>query len=220
MRTSSVFIAAAGLALAATVAHAQPYAQEVAQPDVQNFEGPYLGAAVGYGWTSVDLEIDPFEISWDRSGSGVSGGAFAGFGGVNGRLFGAVEGLALLSSTDVSGSFVGANVAIDQKHTFGLMAKIGYVPADRFLIYGTGGWVATKFEAAVSSAFGSSSEDEWFHGGRAGIGAEFAATRHIFTRIEYTYTWYASKSFSWAEDITEKWKGNQHLLLVGAGYRF
>jgi opacity protein-like surface antigen len=82
------------------------------------------------------------------------------------------------------------------------------------------GWVTTKFEGNFSNAFGSISIDEWFHGGRAGLGAEFAATRHLFTRIEYTHTWYASKSFPWTEDITERWKGNQHLLLVAAGYRF
>jgi outer membrane immunogenic protein len=188
---------------------------------VQNFEGPYLGATVGYGWTTVDAEIKPFIASFDRSGSGVTGGAFAGFGAVSGRLFGAIEGLALLSAADGSESVGdGVTISVEQKNTFGLMAKIGFVPTDRFLIYGTGGWVATKFEATSSSAVGSLSDDEWFHGGRADIGAEFAATRNIFTRVEYTYTWYAGKSFPWIEDTTLRLKGNQSLLLVAAGYRF
>lgn len=216
MRKSVVFVAAAGLALAATAANAQPDVQL----DAHHFEGPYVGAAIGYGWTTAKAELRNPDFSFDRSGGGVIGGLFAGFGAVSGQLFGAVEGQALRSSADKSGFVDGFRINVEQRQTFSLMAKVGFVPTDRFLIYGTAGWAVTNFKQTTTSASFSDSSDDWFNGARVGIGAEFAVTRHIFTRFDYTHTWYGRNTYTLLDTTTLRLKGNENLFLIGAGYRF
>ena len=209
MRTSVVSVAAAGLMLAVTAANAQP------------FEGPYLGAAVGYDSTTAEADFSAFGFSssGEEDGSGVAGSFFAGYSGVYGQLFGAIEGQALLSSADKTGSVDGIGLQVEQRQTFGLMGKVGFLPIPKLLVYGTFGWAWTNFEATATEAGESISDDDWFNGPRAGIGIEYAATNNVFARLEYTHTWYGSNTYT--DGIaTLDLEGNEHLILVGAGYRF
>ena len=202
MRTSVVsVITAAGLALIATAAPAQ------------TFEGPYLGAAIGYGSTSAEADYNEpgLSSSLEEDGSGVAGGIFAGYSAVTGQLFGAIEGQALLSSADKSGPIDGERLAVEQRQTLGIIGKVGFVPIPKLLIYGTLGWVWTNFEATLSDASTSISDDDWFSGPRAGVGAEYAVTENIFARLEYSHTWYSSNTYT-AGDASLKLEGDEDLV--------
>lgn len=198
-----------GLVLAATVANAQP------------FEGPYLGAAIGYGSTTAeaDYSVIGFSSSLEEDGDGIVGGFFAGYSGVYGQLFGAIEGQGFLSAADQSRSANDITVAVEQRQTLGLMGKIGFLPIPKLLVYGAFGWAWTNFEATSSDASGSISDDDWFNGPRAGIGIEYAATDSLFARLEYTHTWYGSNTYTDGA-ATLDLEGDENLFLVGVGYRF
>jgi outer membrane immunogenic protein len=205
----SVVSASVGLVLAATAANAQP------------FEGPYLGAVIGYGWTTAeaDYRMLGFSSSLEEDDDGVAGGFFAGYSGVYGRLFGAIEGQGLLSAADQSRPANNITLAVEQRYTLGLMGKIGFLPIPKLLVYGTFGWAWTNFEATATDSSGSISDDDWFNGPRAGIGIEYAAVGNLFARLEYTHTWYGSNTYT-DGIVTLDLEGDEDLFLVGIGYRF
>jgi outer membrane immunogenic protein len=78
-----------------------------------------------------------------------------------------------------------------------MRARLGLLPFDRLLFYGTGGLAygkveISKLESAVFSGgitnrfwLGNSSEIKW--GWSAGAGAEYALTSRIMVRAEYLY---------------------------------
>ena len=112
-------------------------------------------------------------------------------------------------------------------------ARFGFTPADRFLIYGTGGLAygnvssgsKVMFTSAGDNYIGSSSAMQ--AGWALGAGGEYAFTSHWSVKLEYLYIDLGSRSytyagrppftgFSYATDLDT----TQHVIRVGLNYKF
>lgn len=177
--------------------HAPAYAAPM------NWSGLYGG--VNAGWISSDVEgnfapVNPtFNFSADPSDGifGVHGGYQHQFGNI---VLGVEAGFSWVgddSGTTTAGGlgaacgFVAAVQACTArvKDIWQVGGRLGWA-ADKFLVYGTGGWARANIESgglvlATNTPFSGSSNthDGWFIGG----GLEFALTKNVILGVEYTH---------------------------------
>lgn len=184
-----------GAAIAALilVAPAKAADQPIAYKAVPAFSwnGFYVGAHVGYGWSDASgLELD-----------GVVGGAQIGF---NVHLSPSwVIGL----ETDISATSIGAG-AVDQPWIWSGRARLGYA-FDRTLIYGTVGVAASRLDAGgVSSGF---------VGAVYGAGVEWAWARNWSMRVEYLRYDFGDEIFAFLGPVTTL---DTSVVRFGVNYRF
>ncbi len=176
------------------------------------FEGLYVGGQAGYSIINAEVSVTGVG-SADDDMDGFGGGAFVGFGGTNGILYGSVEAEIGYDGADWSTTSGGLTVDIEAQLTYGLGFRAGAVVADNFLIYGRVGWIRTNIEA---SATGFGSDDEDFDGLRVGGGVEGMLAENIGIRGEYTYT-----SYDDPFDVTGvEVDLDQHLFRIGVAYYF
>lgn len=180
----------AALAFAAPVKAAD---QPIPYKAVQAFSwnGIYVGAHVGYGWSDASgLELDGFV-----------GGAQIGF---NVHLSPSwVIGL----ETDISATNIGAG-AVDQPWIWSGRARLGYA-FDRTLVYGTIGIAASRLDAAgVSSGF---------IGVVYGAGVEWAWARNWSMRVEYLRYDFGDEIFAFLGPVTTL---DSSVVRFGVNYRF
>ena len=156
----------------------------VASAQESAFEGFYAGGQVGYSNINADVTITGVG-SRDDNGDGFGGGGFVGFGGTNGKLYGAVEAEIGYDGADWNGTVLGTPADVEARLTYGAGFRIGGVIDDTFLIYGRLGWIRTNAEA---SHIAIGTDDEDFDGFRFGGGVEAMLADNIGVRGEYTYT--------------------------------
>lgn len=171
------FLAAALAAMAAAGA-------SEAKADAWN--GPYIGAHTGYTFGDVDQPYGavggPFssaQASPDVDGwiYGVHGGYNfqAGnwlFGGELGATWGDREGDDGGSGGDVNG--------VEINHEWSLRGRAGYVFANRFLVYGTAGYVSMDVDATAPGESDNESIEGWTYG----IGGEMAVSDRFSVTAE------------------------------------
>lgn len=160
-------------------------------PTAYNWNGFYVGAHVGYGWSDASgLELDGFV-----------GGAQIGF---NVHLSPSwVIGL----ETDISATSISAG-AVDQPWIWSGRARLGYA-FDRTLIYGTVGIAASRLDAGgVSSGF---------IGAVYGAGIEWAWTRNWTMRVEYLHYDFGDEIFAFLGPVTTL---DSNVVRFGVNYRF
>ena len=127
-----------------------------------SWNGMYVGAHVGYGWSDASgLELDGF-----------IGGAQIGFNVHLSRNW--VIGL----ETDISASGING-AGVDQPWIWSGRARLGYA-MDRTLIYGTVGLAASPLDGGAGGTSG-------FIGAAYGLGIEWAWTRNWTMRVEYLH---------------------------------
>jgi outer membrane immunogenic protein len=172
--------------------------------------GLYIGANVGYSWGDFDHEfeadvelIGPFGTSFDGDAEGVTGGVQIGYNWQIGNFVVGIE--ADAQASDVEGGatqfFDFDLVTIDTEAStkldwFGTARlRAGFVPTERLLIYGTGGFAfgETTTNASYSveglvALSDSLSEKTSRTGWSAGAGAEYAFTDNWTIKGEYLYT--------------------------------
>ena len=136
-------------------------------------------AGYNYQWgaivTGVEADINAADVSSRRNGSGSLS-----FGGATGT-----EALSSKSSTDYFGT---------------LRGRLGYVPMERMMVYGTGGLAYGDVNSRTSAAFttnvpGLGSFSSSYTGGRSetqlgyavGAGIEYALTDNVTLKGEYLY---------------------------------
>ncbi len=184
----------------------------VASAQESAFEGFYAGGQVGYSNINVDVSLAGVG-SADDNLDGFGGGGFAGFGGTNGRLYGAIEVEAGYDGAEWSETSGGVSADLEAQLTYGVGFRIGVVAADKLLLYGRIGWVRTNTELSVTN-LGSADQD--FDGLRIGGGVEGMFGDRIGVRGEYTYTSYEDPF-----DVSGvEFDLNQHLFRVGVAYYF
>ena len=172
------------------------------------FEGWYLGAQAGYSDTSADLTGAVVDSG---DGDGIGGGAFIGFGGTNGILYGSIEAEIGYDGADWSQSRAGGTDEVETELTYGVGFRVGAVVADNLLIYGRIGFIRTNADYSFT---GIGSGDEDFNGGRIGGGVE-GKFGSVGVRGEYTYTNYEENTVLGVEVDPD-----QHLFRVGVAYYF
>ncbi len=184
-----------------------------AQDDRSRFFGFYVGGQGAYSYIDVDASATGVG-SANEDMDGFGGGGYAGFGGTNGPVYGAIEVELGYDNADwTEGLGGGVTAEAETELTYGVSFLLGGVFEDRYLVYGRAGWQRTHAEASVTG-FGSESED--FDGIRVGGGFQAFITDNISARAEYTYTWYED-----AIDIPGvDFDIAQQLFRVGVAYHF
>jgi len=196
-------LAAIALAATATPAFAQ---------DAQPFEGPFIGASAGWnraeaaGRTEGGQPLDG-EVARDS----VVIGAFAGYDHkvLDRVVLGAEAGFSIALDDSSAGRSAGNQITLDERYSFDLTARAGYLVTDDVLIYARGGYansrVRTEIEQAGSIATRSDNRDGWLVGG----GAEYAISPNIRARVEYRYSDFGSDGRN----------SERHQTLVGISYK-
>jgi len=197
-------LAAIALAATATPAFAQ---------DAQPFEGPFIGASAGWnraeaaGRTEGGQPLDG-EVARDS----VVIGAFAGYDHkvLDRVVLGAEASFSIALDDSSAGRSAGNQITLDERYSFDLTARAGYLVTDDVLIYARGGYansrVRTEIEQAGSIATRSDNRDGWLVGG----GAEYAISPNIRARVEYRYSDFGSDGRN----------SERHQTLVGISYKF
>ncbi len=108
-----------------------------------------------------------------------------------------------------------------------LRGRLGYTPADRLLLYVTGGfaygYVSSRTNVSVESITYSGSSSGMQPGWTIGAGGEYAFTNNWSVRLEYLYIDLGSTSYSFAGypySYTTTLDTAQHVIRVGLNYKF
>lgn len=178
----------------------------------ETFSGPYVGVAAGYN--NDDLEYDDFDTvgaTFDANNESIT---FAGYVGYDYRVsknfVAGVEGGFGFTPEDELTDTVGVRTRLNQKYYFDLSARLGYVVADKALVYARGGYINQRATASVYN--GSTTVKDTGHndGWQIGGGVEYLLKDKISTRVEYRYS-----------DLGENGASlDRHQVLVGVAYRF
>lgn len=222
-RFTAILAGAACAAALGTAANAADAVVEEAAVIVEpgfTWTGGYIGVNVGYGWGDFEQDfnatspflLDPLNEGFDADGDGILGGAQAGFNWQTGQFVFGVE--VDVQAANIDG---GANRFFD----FGLATldadvsteidwfgtargRIGFVPTERLMIYGTGGLAfgettsTASYEAVTSigSPIGdSASSKDTRTGWAAGAGAEYAFADNWTLKAEYLYVDLGEETF-------------------------
>lgn len=213
-------LAAAFLMVSSNLALAADPGLPMEQPPVGfTWTGFHVGANIGYGWADFDqglsaeaMIIGPVGESFDTDGGGIVGGVQAGF---NWRFNQLVLGIeADIQATDVghtsNRSFplggglvtVDAGLGTDIDWFGTIRGRLGFVPTERLLVYGTGGaafgHTTSSGSIDVSGAVAfeeSASASDTRTGWAAGAGAEYAFADNWTLKLEYLYVDLGEETF-------------------------
>ena len=183
----------------AAIATTSPLLSSTAQAGMDGtpFDGFFIGlradyyketANTTYEQLTGDDASDFSGVTGEDSGNGFAGGFYGGYGLSFGPVYTSLE-----AGWGISG---GASDATDGTNEFGVKAsnsfdinaRVGFPFSERFLIYGLGGYAATKFNPRGFD----SAEGDRLNGFRYGGGLEIGIIEDIALRIEYTRAEYGS----------------------------
>ncbi|HWJ73012.1 MAG TPA: outer membrane protein [Kaistia sp.] len=199
-------------AAAADYSYDAPAATAFAAPVGFTWTGPYLGAIVGYTWST-------FEASNGLLGGrsiDAEGGKIGGYAGYNYELGNnvVVGGEMDLNWDDVKGNTRSFG-SVDQTWDSTIRARAGY-SFGRVMAYGTGG--AAVSGARIDTGAFSSSATHW--GWTLGAGAEAAITDHVTARVEYQYADYGSQLYRTGVGTASDVDFTTGTIRAGLGYKF
>jgi outer membrane immunogenic protein len=188
IRTLSLSAIALALSSATVLAADLTYEPAPVQTSVQGFSwtGPYVGALVGYGWSSTDAKSSAAFGS--INGNGFKGGLYAGYNFDLGNQW--VIGAEIDANlNNVSGS--SSLGTVRQRWDSTARARVGYA-FDRYLAYGTGG---AAISGASANNFNGSADSKTHMGWTIGAGVEAQVWNNVTARLEYQYADYGNKTY-------------------------
>ena len=226
--------------LAADAVVSEPVAP-VADVDTFSWTGGYIGINAGYGGGKFKhpLSAKDEALGETRAGSlnfdadGFVGGAQAGY---NWQLD---NGIVVGAEADFQSSTVKGNKSYNwdpytlkgetKVDWFGTVrARLGYVPMERLLVYGTGGLAYGKVKTSgtlsdgVDSISGSTSKTK--AGWTVGAGAEYALDTNWTVKGEYLYTDLGKRKIGEYTDadltVTQKSDVKFHTIRAGLNFKF
>jgi len=180
--------AMSGSAMAADlyVAPAQPAPVAVA-PAATDWDGPYIGASVGYGWgTANDSTLDD-----STSVNGFSVGGQVGYNfHLSGNVVAGVEGD--LNWNDQTGTFSGAAAddAVRINWDGSVRGRLG-LDLDGILPYAEAGVAFANATDTIADTDISNTHTGWTVGG----GVEFKVSDPLSVNVEYRYTDYGTQTY-------------------------
>jgi outer membrane immunogenic protein len=252
---AAIAMAAAGPARAADMPLKAPVYK--APPPVWSWTGFYTGVNAGHGFGRRGADVDlipvnptfvPFTLHTDPKG--FIGGAQAGYNWQRGAFvlgvetdlsfaamkgddstvpISAITGLPLQNPNQPSISEAHENIKL-----FGTVrARLGVTPADRLLVYVTGGLAyahidhsaATRFFIPNGNVF-QGADSVTRTGWTAGGGGEWAVAANWSLKVEYLYydlgdhTLFTTSIQTPTRSITDTFRDNGHIVRVGLNYRF
>lgn len=222
---ASILVLATGAAYAADIVGGEPPAPA---PVASSFDwtGAYIGVNAGGGFGTFKHPFSGPTGSGDFadvSAGGFLGGVQAGYNWQSGQVVYGVEtdfqGSAVKGSLSVPSLGGSATLVETKVDWFGtLRARIGYTPADRFMVYGTGGLAYGHVKTLlVDGAFSSSKTKA---GWTIGAGAEYAINTNWSIKSEYLYTDLGKSHVADLNSAVLKNDVAFHTVRVGLNYRF
>lgn len=182
------------------------------QPSSFTWTGFYAGVSAGYGWSATDQNVSDHGFTYLAPSYSKDSGSFL-FGlqaGYNHQLnqnvvLGAEADINFArlksregSSFSYNGSGVGHynyDVGTKIKWYGTLRGRVGFLPTERLMVYGTGGLAFADVKTAGSdlaiennavwNSGGSTSDVRW--GWTLGAGTEYALTSNLTAKLEYSY---------------------------------
>jgi len=190
--TPAFFLGLYGIASAADAVVLEPTPEVLPAGFV--WTGGYIGLQGGWQWgrdhTAESSGGVPTGLDEDLDSDGFIGGVHVGYNWQNGQFVYGAEADLEFATVDGGYRIAGPDgTDFDMNWQASIRARIGYVPAERLLIYGTGGVAFGDLEYtyvqddATFESFGST-EVGW----TVGVGAEYAFTDNLTARLEYRYT--------------------------------
>ena len=182
---SAAVVAMSGGAMAADLAMPAA-APAMAAPAPTNWDGPYIGANIGYGWGFADHTSGPGTNDINTSGFLIGGQIGYNFH-LSDNIVAGVEGN--LDWSNESGSVPAFNTTTQRINWDGnIVAKLG-VDVDGFLPYIDAG-VAFANSTRSNGIGGSSSNTQT--GWTAGVGVEYMLADNLSAFVSYNYADYGS----------------------------
>jgi outer membrane immunogenic protein len=171
-----------------------------------SWTGCYLGIEGGGAWGHSDQIVNGPVGFGSTTGGGyhVSGGLVGGTAGCNYQVDRWVLGIeGDMSWAGVSGTatnippFVAGTVVGTRESWLGTVrGRVGFTPADRWLVYATGGLAAADVEATIATAaVGSFSDTQTRTGWTAGLGVETAFWGRWTVKLEYLHVDFSSQAY-------------------------
>ena len=205
--TALAAVVAAGAAQAADLPTKARVAPVYAAPF--NWTGFYIGAHIGAGWATA--ELDPFTT---HNLNGFLGGGQIGYNWQSGWAVFGVEADASLA--DIKGSFFdfGISSKIDSLGT--VTARFGGAVAHALVyVKGGGAWAHDKHQIEGLSA----SETIW--GWTVGAGVEYAFAPNWSGKVEYNFLDFGKHTFTFEPiPLQEDIRQTVHTVKFGINYRF
>lgn len=224
---STILVAATGATLAADVVVTEPV-PEIA-PAGFVWTGGYIGLQGGWQWgrdhTAESLGGVPTGIDEDLDSDGFIGGVHVGYNWQSGQIVYGAEADVEFSTVDGGYRIAGPDgTDFDMDWQASVRARLGYVPTERLLIYGTAGVAFGDLEYTYvndETTFESFSSTEV--GWTVGVGAEYAFTDNLTARLEYRYTDFGDVSNLSAvafPGFTYDHDPQFHAVRAGVSYKF
>jgi len=194
--------------------------------------GFYAGALLGHDTLNLrtkggrDRGTDKGEFS-DTDGSA---GLFAGYGLNWGRWYAGLEADYEDSRVDIDYSeqrLSSRTVSVEKNDSYGLALRGGYTLANGALLYARAGAVRTDFDLYDSVNARTDAADDGVTtetGTRLGLGTDIPATRHVFVRLEYSFTGYddfeTDTVDSQDQPQTQRFRPREDLFRLGLGWQW
>lgn len=197
-------------------------ATAIATPATAQMSGPRAEVRAGYDIAKVKLNYDDGDEVINEKGkdNGILYGFELGYDhNFGGGIIGAYAGMDMSSIKECMEVFGEDEACAKLRRNFTIGLRTGITPSENVLLYVKGGYSNGKAKVTYED-FEGILEDESASGTRsgyhAGVGAEFAFSKKVYAKLDYTYTSY--KGFDEIDDTRVKFSRSQ--VAVGLGVRF
>jgi outer membrane immunogenic protein len=188
-----------------------------AQAPTYSWSGPYLGAYALGGAVVDEVAIGAANVN-GVGGEGIGGGVFGGYNfDVGGFILG-VEAAVGLEDLQTEASFGPFALEASPDWTASVSARVGYLLAERAMLYGIGGWsYMSGYTVDIATPGPAISVSEDYSGWHIGTGIEAAIGNAITARVEYRYTQYGGEAWTVTGLDVEP---STHTGRLGIAYKF
>lgn len=180
----------------------------------EEFEGPFVGAAAGYGRDEVGPQLNdgnvlPDELTRDAA-------YFQLFAGYDNAIapkvrVGVEAAFGLGADDELRLSDAAGLLTLDPEYTFEFTGRVGYLVSDKALIYARGGYQNSHIEVNLTEVGGLTVRDKGdADGWLAGGGLEYSFGDELRGRVEYRYSDLGHGGPSW----------DRHQILAGVLWNF
>lgn len=154
------------------------------------FEGPYVGAQVGWGERSATFDLGITRAkTFEQKRSGVEGGAFAGYRARIGEsLVAGIEADVGIGGKTLSQDLASdVSASINPSFNAAITGQLGFVASNKVMIYGLGGYGGERLKTDIRDGTKTTLTKEWSDGFVYGGGIAVALSSAMAARVQYRH---------------------------------